>query len=504
MNFKTPIATLLLVNFWILGIYEYFFNPRVFVIEYEDAPKQPWALTEPWKNYLSTLELKIKHQNIVNDNNYCEYVMNYQQDHLITLDQDGLPIKQQRIIFSDFNNNTFPKKILNRISTLSMTEHFTRMNPERHPYEKLKPNINLFFHHEPLWHEFHEIGKHFLCQGQRYNHIPGNENINYKDTTINTFRNYTKHYVGRMQCFNPWMVMPYSLDLSDENQCKEFFNRLNDDKDREGVNWVVKKSRYSHNGQGIQLIDSKTAHLALKEYDYGNKCNEAAGFLAQKYIKYPFLINGKKFDFRAYMFIASMDPLIILYHDGFARITLDDYNSTSGDRSKHLTNLDVAQGFLESKNVTGKEKEEALIDQGWSYQHLEEYLIENNLVKKGWMDSYLRASIKRAMFHIVRMNLSKLLKHPGVFEIMGFDFILDQNLHLWFLEANLTPCITEKNEMKKELNTKFIKDVVDLEYALLYGADFNKIFSRTNFQWIYDGRKKGMDRYHDLITKDCL
>lgn len=81
--------------------------------------------------------------------------------------------------------------------------------------------------------------------------------------------------------------------------------------------------------------------------------------------------------------------------------------------------------------------------------------------------------MKLAMFHIVRMNLKKLLKHPGVFEVMGFDFILDQDLHLWFLEANLTPCITEKNDMKRKLNTKFLIDLIDLEYALLYNADFD-------------------------------
>lgn len=160
------------------------------------------------------------------------------------------------------------------------------------------------------------------------------------------------------------MIMPYSMDLTDEVQCREFFERLKNDKDAPGVNWVIKKSRYSHNGEGLLLIDSEAAYKSLQVFDNGNKCNEAAGFLAQKYIKYPFLINGKKFDFRVYMAIVNMDPLMILYHDGFVRITLDDYDSEATDKSKHLTNLDVAQGYLGRQNVTGADFEEALIDQG--------------------------------------------------------------------------------------------------------------------------------------------
>lgn len=65
--------------------------------------------------------------------------------------------------------------------------------------------------------------------------------------------------------------------------------------------------------------------------------------MVQKYVGRPFLINNKKFDFRAYLVIASMDPLIILYHDGFLRITLTDFDESSSDLTAHLTNTVVAE-----------------------------------------------------------------------------------------------------------------------------------------------------------------
>lgn len=65
--------------------------------------------------------------------------------------------------------------------------------------------------------------------------------------------------------------------------------------------------------------------------------------MGQKYVKRPFLINGKKFDFRAYMVIASMDPLIVLYRNGFLRISLSDYDDSNADINIHLTNTVVAE-----------------------------------------------------------------------------------------------------------------------------------------------------------------
>ena len=38
------------------------------------------------------------------------------------------------------------------------------------------------------------------------------------------------------------------------------------------------------------------------------------------------------------MLIASSDPLIVFYHDGFLRVSLTAYNSSEDDASAYLTN----------------------------------------------------------------------------------------------------------------------------------------------------------------------
>ena len=57
-----------------------------------------------------------------------------------------------------------------------------------------------------------------------------------------------------------------------------------------------------------------------------------------RYIKSPLLVDNKKFDIRTYMLIASTSPFMVLYHDGYARLCMHDYEIESEDLSAHLTN----------------------------------------------------------------------------------------------------------------------------------------------------------------------
>lgn len=49
--------------------------------------------------------------------------------------------------------------------------------------------------------------------------------------------------------------------------------------------------------------------------------------------------RNKKFDLRFYWAVASIDPLIVLYHDGYVRVGNAVYNKTEfgGPRTQHLT-----------------------------------------------------------------------------------------------------------------------------------------------------------------------
>ena len=115
-----------------------------------------------------------------------------------------------------------------------------------------------------------------------------------------------------------------------------------------------------------------------------------------------------------------------------------------------------------------------------------------------------RARIKEVMLHSVLMNLDRLLHHPRVFEMFGFDFILDEDLHVWYLETNLTPSISASSDEKKEVNTRMIKKLIDIQYAFLYNVSVDEVIKTSDFEWIYDERKLGIDRYCGLISEECV
>ena len=83
-------------------------------------------------------------------------------------------------------------------------------------------------------------------------------------------------------------------------------------------------------------------------------------FLIQKYISNPLLLNLKKFDFRLYVLVSSVYPLIAyLNEEGLARFCTEDYQKPSKENFNnfymHLTNYSLnklSKNYVHSEETT--------------------------------------------------------------------------------------------------------------------------------------------------------
>lgn len=457
--------------------------------------------TKVWTDYISQVRKDKIYEQVEKRSDYCDMVKLYRQNHKIMLDDEGMPVRYERKVFSDYKPLNLVREVIEQVATPVFQNHHL-LTKKTDPFEPIPYNINMFIHKTPHWHIYFEIDKEFLCPGQRYNHIPGNDALIYKDMSAYHAKQFEKKFKGREHCFTAWTFMPITIDLSDEKDCKDYFKTL---KATDNIYWILKVARNSHNGEGITIMDAKGVTELKERYKDGQLCGKKPEkLIAQQYIGNPLTVYNRKFDFRVYMLIANSDPLIAMYHDGFLRVSLAEYSQNSTVSNSHITNTHLAKEVLNQMDLTEEEKVEAMKEQMWNFEKFGDYMRSQKLVKGDWINDYVRPVMKRKMLELVLIHQNNLLKHPGVFELFGCDFMFDVDLRLWLLECNRSPAMQATSEEKGKLQGDMTKDVLDIEYAILYGANLTEIVSRTGFQFIYDERLPSPDKYFGVIKEECF
>jgi len=424
----------------------------------------------------------------------------------------------------------------------------------------IRPDVNLFFTGDSMY-EYKSLGQHFSCLSQMSNHVPGHSVLNRKDGVAASIAKYSKKFVNKPECFNHGKFFPQTWALSNKKECDDFFRIINSaeykiQKDERRIVYIRKVGSGSHRGEGVQPVNAKEEKELRKLYNNGELCGTVdKNYLIQHYVHNPLLLEGRKFDFRMYMLIASTNPIIAYYHDGFLRVSIPKYDIQSDDKNVLLTNTALAESiFKEAKKgklYNGMGEEELRASQMWTFNRLQSYLLEQKKIDDpNWLDNYLRPEFKKAMIHLLRATYSNFYRNSSIYELYGVDFLMDDDLHLWFLEANSGPMFTGTTEEKEKFAVKMLTDHLEIVTGLLKSRmkrainyvnrliadksavagkkgdveikdldqkirEFQEITKnyfepeyeplRTNgFSKIMDENYHSYQRYNNLLEKDCL
>jgi len=236
----------------------------------------------------------------------------------------------------------------------------------------------------------------------------------------------------RHECsYNDLALQPAQYRIYMKDDCEEFLRN-----EGNGKSFLIKPETGSQ-GKGITFHSGVT--LVKKKVPKFFPCKEdnpsmsaLERVLVQEYIKQPLLLEKTKFDVRVYMLIASSDPWMVFYHQGYLRRSLFEYSPSSRNRAVYLTNThyqSMKQGFKLSDHI-------------WTFDKLQAYLTTNARAGAHYVDSVLEPYIKRVANFIFQSARRKLERRKGSFHIFGLDFMVDEDFRTHFIEANGYPGYT--------------------------------------------------------------
>ena len=183
-------------------------------------------------------------------------------------------------------------------------------------------------------------------------------------------------------------------------------------------------------------------------------------FVIQKLIERPLLFQQRKFDVRLWVLFNSSDGKVYLYQEGYVRTSSKEYIDLSPEMSDadhllmQLTNNAVQQNTTDY----GKHEEGNIV----SMDQLFTYVSKTSNKTKDQLISEFNESCKNIISNTFRSVKGKLKRQNYTFELFGYDFILDENLNNYLIEANTNPCLEEPNELLRRLIPRMVDDMLNI------------------------------------------
>ncbi|ESP02910.1 hypothetical protein LOTGIDRAFT_110692, partial [Lottia gigantea] len=268
---------------------------------------------------------------------------------------------------------------------------------------------------EVLWshdYPFVSLSKHVsdLKPYQKVNHFPGSGYITNKASLASTNMPF----------------IPKAFKMPEEK--KKFLEYVNNHQD---TMWVKKGNHH----RGIEI-------KSVQELDLTQK-----GTFIQEYVAKPYLIDGKKFDIGIYTILTSINPLRLYIVNGevLVRFCAKKYHPFDPKTKEQYV---VGDNYTPMWQVPSLK--EIFTEMEFSFKNTLHYQISNktseNRANQMWSD------IEEAILTVYKDKESKLIESAAkykttrnFFEMVRFDFVLDEDLNVYLMEANMSPNLSSNH-----------------------------------------------------------
>ena len=252
-----------------------------------------------------------------------------------------------------------------------------------------------------------------LSRIQKYNQIHGIRDILWrKDGFCYTMREALASFKGDKSFTFPCWVLPKDRVSLEREMNKSVSS------------WIVKPNGQGE-GHGIFVVNSFKEIL--------NRHVTIDNFVVQPLLTDPYLVEGRKFDFRTYVLVTSMLPLrAYIYKEGLVRFAASKYDrkaAKGGSEKQYLTNTSVGKKYAHLSNLT------------WTFQKLKEHFTRRGVDGEEVFDGINEAIVRTLLAAEYRFQKNSFLNLGGYdchncFQLLGVDVILDSTLHPYVIEVS--------------------------------------------------------------------
>ncbi|XP_073441420.1 inactive polyglycylase TTLL10 [Dendrobates tinctorius] len=334
-----------------------------------------------------------------------------------------------------------------------------------------------------MYYAFRE-GEQLLYQ------IPNNKVLTTKIGLLNSLREYERvmQKINKARVLKMAEFFPETVRLDMKDEAEVFFSTYED-----GQMWICKPTGLNQ-GRGIYLLKNQEQIIALRcqtlsimEDSRKPPSKGPQARIVQRYIPNPLLLEGKKFDIRSYLLIASTVPYFVFFRHGYVRLTCNPYDPESDDLTGHLTNQ-----YMQKKNPLYNELKEETV---WAVERFNSYVNEKFAESKGlpkdWVLNTFTKRMQQIMIHCFLSVKSKLECRRGFFDLIGCDFLIDDDFKVWLLEMNCNPALHTNCEVLKDVIPSVVNETLDLALEIFNksrkGLCILPLNTQSKFILLYNG-----------------